>query len=385
MKAGAIVRIVLYSLLFLMLLGILLGGIFVGEFISVRSSWSPSGEYATIERSVSADEFSKLEIEWAAGSVKIMTADTDQITVKETKDSDNPYAIVTEYDDDTLTIRYASNISVNFGNLSGKDLTITVPKSWNCEELSIDGAALDIDISGLTVGSMDLDGAAAELDFSGKLGELECDGAAMELTLHCANSPDRISMDGAACKLDLTLPANCGFVVDTDGLAIDFKTDCAYTVNNGAYTSGNGHCKIRMSGLGCQVSIDQNTSCSHTWDEGDVRDVPGDKRKELVYTCTICGETKSEPYDNSGDFTISYANNFTEDMLVEPLMTGYAAGTTVTVKTDILTDVDLELYVDGVFICKQTEVLTDETHHWEFSFIMPDHDVSIQLKTSDGM
>ena len=54
----------------------------------------------------------------------------------------------------------------------------------------------------------------------------------------------------------------------------------------------------------------------------------------------------------------------------------------MTVKTEILTDVDLELYVDGVFVSKQSEILNDATHHWEFSFTMPEHDAVIQLKTS---
>ena len=384
MKASAIVRIVLYTLLFLVLLGILLGGIFIGEFMSLFSSWSPSGEYDIVERSVSAEEFTNLEIEWAAGSIKVVTGDTDQITVKETKDSNNPYTLVTVSGDDTLTIQYGSNPSIHLGSLSGKDLVITVPKNWNCKELSIDGAALDIEISGLTVESIDLDGAATELSFAGKLGELECDGAAAELTLNCTNSPDRISIDGAACSLNLTLPADCGFIVDADGLAIDFRSGCDYTQNDGSYICGNGHCKIRVSGLGCQVSVDQSEVCNHLWNEGVVQTVPGGGHEELLYTCTVCGETKSEIYVGSTNFSIRYANSFTEDMLLEPPMASYAADTNVTIKTDILTDVDLELYVDGVFICKQREVLTDEIHCWEFTFTMPDHDVTIQLKTSDG-
>lgn len=389
MKASAIIRIILYTLLFLTLLGILIAGIVAGEFISNISFGSAGGNVASVG-SVPANQIKNLDIEWAAGSVTIQTADVDEISFAENEGLTEKQKMVWKQYSDTLSLQFGkSNVifGISFGtdiNIS-KDLVITVPKEWNCDELIITGAAVEVDISGLTVDRIDLDGAAAELNFNGSLSELECDGAAAELTLNCTNSPDRISIDGAACALDLTLPADCGFAVDTDGLAIDFRSDCDYTVSNGSYAFGNGQCKVRISGLGCQISIDQSEICNHIWDKGDVRDVPGDERKELVYTCTVCSETKSEPYDNSGNFKVSYANTFTQDMLLEPLMTGYSAGTNVTVKTDILTDEDLELYVDGVFICRQTEVPTDETHHWEFSFIMPDHDVAIQLKTSDGM
>jgi hypothetical protein len=253
MKTTAVVRIILYSLLFLALIGILLIGIFGGKSIF---GFSPSGEITTTERSVSAAELSRLEIDWAAGTIKILTGDTDQITVKESKDSNNPYAIVIKPDDDTLKIQYAKN-SIHFGNVSSKDLTIIVPKNWDFKELTIDGAALEIDISGVKVESLELDGAAAELNFNGKLRKLDCDGAATKLNLTCTNSPNQISIDGAACELKLTLPVGYGYRVETDGLAIDFNSNCAYTSKNGEYIYGNAYSHINVSGLGCKVTVDE--------------------------------------------------------------------------------------------------------------------------------
>ena len=257
MKTSATIRIIIYSLLFIVLLSLLVGGILAGKWISELSFWVPSGKTKVTERSVNAEICSNLDIEWAAGSIKIMVGGSDKITVKESKDSNNPYTISTDCDDDTLSIQYFDSFSLNFGNLSSKDLTIIVPQNWNCEELTINGAALDIDISGLNVESLELDGAATELTFSGSLGKLDCDGAAAEINLKCTNAPDRITIDGAACELDLTLPANSGFLVDAEGLAIDFRSDCAYATYNGKYSYGNERCKIQVSGLGCKVSVDE--------------------------------------------------------------------------------------------------------------------------------
>lgn len=254
MKTGAIVRIVIYSVLFLILLGLLIGGLCIGYLFYN----APSGETATIERRIDATEFSKLEIEWAAGSVKIVTGlITNEIVVMESKDTNNPYAMVTEFDGNTLKIRYANNVSFHIASLSGKDLTVIVPKNWNCRSLEIDGAALEIDISDMDVDYIELNGASAKLNLDGCFGKLECNGAATKLNLNCTTSPDRISIDGAACQLDLTLPKNCGFAVDADGLAIDFNSNCDYTKNGNTYTYGGEDCEIDVSGLGCKVTVDQ--------------------------------------------------------------------------------------------------------------------------------
>lgn len=257
MKTSAIVRIVLYSLLLLTLISLLIGGIYLHKFVSGLSNWVPSGKETVTERSVSADAYSKIEIEWVGGSITVKVGGSDKIIIKETKDSSNPYVIATEYDDDTLKIQYGNRFLLNFGNQTGKDLTIIVPQNWTCKELTINGTALEIGISGLTVDSLDLDGAATVLNFNGVLGQLECDGAAAELNLSCTNSPDEISIDGAACKLDLTLPANTGYRVDADGLAIDFSSNCAYTSNDGVYIYGTGSCQIDISGVGCEIDINE--------------------------------------------------------------------------------------------------------------------------------
>ena len=65
------------------------------------------------------------------------------------------------------------------------------------------------------------------------------------------------------------------------------------------------------------------------------------------------------------------------------LQKDYRPGQAITIKTGILHDADLELYVNGVFISKQTAVKTDGTYtHWEFYFTMPEQDVVILLQTS---
>lgn len=259
MKTSAIVRIILFSLGFMILLSILVGGIVIGSFISRKYSWAPSGTMITSGAKADPADFSNIKIEWTAGSITIVTADTDQIDIEETKDSNNPYSMVTEFIDDTLTIQYSTDdLSINFGSYAGKDLVVTVPEDWDCNKLIINGAALNIDISDLAIKSMELDGAATRLNFNGALGRLEYDGAAADLKLNCTNWPENIQIDGTACKMDLSIPSGGGYRVDADGLAIDFDSNCEYRLHDSAYTYGNANCHIDVSGAGCKITVNEN-------------------------------------------------------------------------------------------------------------------------------
>lgn len=256
MKLRAIILIIVVAVIVLSVTGVIsLHAMFDSMFGKVDT-----GEDTTLERTVNADEFSNLVIEWAAGSIKIITADTNKITIQETKKSGNTHAMVTEYDGDTMTIRYASGISANMANLSAKHLTITVPQNWNCEELEINGAALDVNVSGLTAGSVELSGAATKLNYTGSFDELECDGAAAQLKLDSSVAPSQVSINGAACKLDLIIPADTGFAVKTEGMAVDFNSNSTCSFSDNTYTYGDGHCKVHISGLGCKVSINVNSA-----------------------------------------------------------------------------------------------------------------------------
>ena len=74
-----------------------------------------------------------------------------------------------------------------------------------------------------------------------------------------------------------------------------------------------------------------------------------------------------------------------DNYVIERLYDGYQAGTSVTVKTEVLLDVDMIAYLDGESLGKQTAVLENDEYHWEFYFIMPSHDATLTFELSGGM
>lgn len=254
MKSNAIVRIVIYSLIILLLLGILLCGLFVDLYTS--NTKAGTGEYSRVSSSFSAEKVSKLEIDWAAGSITINTADTDTITISESGSYDEKYSMVYNIEGHTLSIDYSKSTHViGFGSLPEKDLVITVPTDWLCESLEIDGAALELHVDDITVNSIELDCAAMEVYFTGYFDKLDCDGAACKLNLTTASSPDSIDIDGASCQLDLTIPTDCGFLVRVDGIGCSFASNVDHVRGANNYYYGSQDCQINVDGMACKINI----------------------------------------------------------------------------------------------------------------------------------
>ncbi|MBR4972283.1 MAG: hypothetical protein IKY59_04870 [Oscillospiraceae bacterium] len=244
MKRNAIGRIIVFSVLALVLTGILISGILGGN---------ESGITLDGEAYVDVAGIKNLEINWAAGSVEVRTGEGDSITIFENGNNSKYNAVYSIYDD-TLIIDYCGSHGT-VGNIEEKHLIVTVPNDWYCHKMELNCAALDIRLSDLQIGCLELDGAGCDLTFTGSIGELCVDGAAVKLSVFCQNRLSEVEINGTGCKLNLTLPPNCGFRVDTNGLGCDFNSDLPGIAQNGTYTYGSQHCKIDIDGLGCEVTI----------------------------------------------------------------------------------------------------------------------------------
>lgn len=254
MRANAIIRIVIYSLVILVLLGLLVAGLGLHLF-AFDIDENTGTVLATGSGSVAAADINRLEIDWAAGSVIIQTGDSDLITFSESGSFADNQAMIFEYKNGTLYISYNNAIRIGFDSIPSKDLVITVPRDWSCRELELDGAALEIEINGLNIGELNIDGASSNIIINGAVGSLDCNGAASEITMNCTDRPREIDLDGAACRLMLTLPGDCGFQLQMEGLSCVFGSNLSYSRSNGDYVYGDRYCKISTEGMACEVQI----------------------------------------------------------------------------------------------------------------------------------
>lgn len=272
MKRNAIIRIVIYSILTL----ILVSALVIGIAGSVYSFSTHTGDFVEGSAAIDAGNVSSIHIEWAAGSISIVPENTEEILVTEYGTGIGEYTMVTECRGGVLTVCYSENSVIGIGTTSvpEKNLVISVPVEWICDELTIEAADADIEITRQTidrfnldcaagdcvltdcqVNEMDIDTASCNLTFSGTLTKMDCDGASACLTLVCYNVPDSIDLDGVSADLDLTLPESCGFRVVMDGLNSHFSSDFGHVNRGGAYCYGDEDCQIDVDGVSAGVYI----------------------------------------------------------------------------------------------------------------------------------
>lgn len=293
MKTNAIIRIVLFSLAIFLLLGVLGMGLgitaYIGYFTGETNQTTIQDSDEIQLNSFSAMEgmgictadpnkIREIEIEWAAGSITIEPSDdVTEIRIGETQVNEDKYKMVCKESGDKLTIQFCRNSMrfPSFGvNGSSKDLNIQVPSGWFCDSLEIDSASADVKILAMRIGELDFDGASGDcilenctvsqlnvdaasgdLNFSGVLDVLDFDGASADCTLVLSNCPEHIDLDGMSGKLDITLPSDCGFTANTNGLSCNFSTDFETTVRNGSHCHGDGSCRIELDALSGSVVI----------------------------------------------------------------------------------------------------------------------------------
>lgn len=278
MRKNAIIRICTYSLLILVLLG-LVCTVLLGQ------NWFPtdrrfdSGDLIQTggqPTALSAKDIHSIQIDWAWGDITIRPGDTDEILVAEEAPS-NAKSMVLEQKGDKLMIQFwQKQRFFGFNNPPRKDLSITVPKDWECSELEFDaakgniiltdltvrevdfdGADVDFDIRNCTIGNLDIDTASGKVKFTGTLDTLDMDGASTSFTGIFDTAPRSLMMDGMSGEMDITLPQDCGFTATLDGMSCKFSSDLATASINGSYVYGDGRSQITADGMSMSVHIRQ--------------------------------------------------------------------------------------------------------------------------------
>lgn len=271
-KTGsAVTRIVIYSLVALLLLGLLGAGIGAG-MLSFHLSFD-KGDYNVGSGSVAADQVHSIKVEWVDGDITLKPGDTDQITF--TDSGSSRYETVWEQSGDQLTICYTkSSFSVGFFSYPEKDLEIIVPMQWYCDELEIETVSGSVYISDLSAQEISVEGVSAkcvmegcsadsvtcttvsgDVEYSGSLNTLDCESVSAKCTVTAVNAPSSVDMDCVSGDMILYLPEDTGFSVTTDSLSGSFSSDFNTVSENGRYVYGDGQCKINADAVSGNVRI----------------------------------------------------------------------------------------------------------------------------------
>ena len=249
------------------------------DITTMETTASPEEEITGYGVALDASSIRDMEIEWAAGSIRIQPLEITEIRISEKGVNQDADPMVWNVHNGQLNIQYSKNTDHSFGmglllGEHSKDLLIQVPQNWQCASLEIDAASASLEVNDLTICEMEFDGAsgtcvfhnctveALELDtasgdirFTGTLTQLDCDSASANILLELSNTPKSLDLDTASGDLCVVLPEDAGFTVKLDTMSGDFESDFDTTLRNDSYVAGNGRCRIDVDAMSGDVTI----------------------------------------------------------------------------------------------------------------------------------
>lgn len=312
MKHNAILRIILWSVVIVLLLGIL-GSVLLGSAVFQMYKSSSVAVTPTVETkeadyiidapkesilvpknteasvpaqvntqddvtTVPAAGIRELEIEWVSGNILIQSGDVAEIQISESGVTDADYVMQVRQKEEKLRIAFAQGTQSFLGlGIQGelsKDLTVVVPASWACEDLEIDVASAKVEIQGLTVRDLEFNGASGECNFTdctvdsldvntasgdvyftGRLRDFDCEAASASVYAKLSNVPEEMDLETMSGLMDITLPEDAGFTVSMESMKASFSSEFDTTTQGNRYVCGNGQCKISVESMSGEVIL----------------------------------------------------------------------------------------------------------------------------------
>lgn len=217
MKKSARNRIILWSVISALLICVLVVGIFtMGNFQSfgIKLASVDFSNYESGNAEFDKDQVTDFNINWAGGNVTLKQGEGDKITIHEDGASDYDKMQYHLDEDGKLEIYHSKKFLWLFsiGDTSQKDLTVTIPKNKEIEELTVSTASADVsvvDLYGIPISDLKINTASGDMELekiSG--GELNLDTASGDVTAKGCRFMD-IDVSTASGNVDIHANALC--------------------------------------------------------------------------------------------------------------------------------------------------------------------------------
>lgn len=323
MKRNAIARIIIFSLLIVILSGILLSGLY-SDFFS-WGNWSIqvggtvngvlTGGTEAAEMSFSPSDIDEILILWVNGNVEITGEETDTISYQ-TKNNNTEFETVYKLENRRLSIGFNGK-KWNSSNVKQKDLVLSLPRIWNGRSIKVEAVSADVklkdvigpnkvrmeNVSGeislvnVSAPKLEISTVSGDMALYADCKELEVSSVSANCTVHFLGSacPESVDFQSVSGNLELNFPDGCGIDLELDGLKKDLETSLLFEKKGDRYYCAGalGICKVDAETVSGGVKIGRTTfasTCSHLW----VLRQPLNETDQSIYECQICGALKTE-------------------------------------------------------------------------------------------
>lgn len=273
MKTSAVIRIVIWSLVALILTGVLVSGVVLKGAWSSSDDFSVgftgtvySGEYNIGGGSVT-EPINAVEVHWVSGKIDIAVYDGEATVIGENEIDDEDYRLRYRVENGRLTV-HSEKSGFSFGVIKRpkKELTIKIPRAFaqDIRELKINSVSAEINISGLAVSQTvevdtvsgkvtaeDLTAACLECDTvsggikaSGAIESFDLDSTSGSAEIVTSVPLKRLETDTVSGNVTIIIPENSGFTLEFDTVSGDIDCEFPLTKKNGKHIYADGSAKL---------------------------------------------------------------------------------------------------------------------------------------------
>ena len=290
---AAVVKIVIWSVVFCLLGGILLAGIAGGvENLNIFGlpgihisfggfTYEDADKYSVGEATIK-DTVTDLEINWVAGSIKVIPSDTDEIRVTETySGDDDDLRLRWRVKNGKLTVQFRKATVFGTSNSVSKDLTVAIPAAMlesmgdveittvsggvqftgNADEFTLDAVEGDLTITG-DIGELEVDAVDGKLIFAGGVRTADVDCANTDITMYLDMATE-LSFDQVDGNVHLYLSDEIkGFSAELDSVSGEISVEGfdIGSVSGKSARWGDGGLRIEMDGVRAELEIKKLTN-----------------------------------------------------------------------------------------------------------------------------
>ncbi len=281
-SASAVVRIVIWSVVFCLLTGVfavaMWGNSGFGFGFHGLFGYNYDDSDFHVGNGTTDRLITDLTIGWVSGSVTVIPAEGDEIVISEDFDGKRDHRLRWKVDDGELIVKYAK--PALFGNVKdAKDLTVAIPSAMlegmdeihistvsSSQDVRVSARELEIDtVSGSSTvkgdyRSVEVDAVSGNVSFDGTFEHGTFDGVSARVNIRLREQADSLDMDTVSGHLTLILPNSItGFRVNTD--TVSGHTDIRdFDLDRGSNDEwGDGSMEIRMDGISGKLAIEKET------------------------------------------------------------------------------------------------------------------------------
>lgn len=305
MRKSAKNRIIVWSVISAVLIGVLVVGLVFSSTFAINSKWlMPKlnidySSYLSGNAEFTAADVKSLDINWTSGNIKIEQSDSNKIEISETSTSNITEEKKMRYKLDSegkLTVNgfIADSFWFSFGDGIKKTLTLKVPDNKSFNDISIstasadveanklkadkistetasgrvtlknvdgksfssDTASGDIKLTGSITDSIDVNVISAQCNIDSNCEKLDVSSVSGNVDANLGNNANDIDIETVSGVINLTFPENIsGIKASHSSVSGAFLCEFDGNSKGETFTSGNGSIKIDMETVSGSMNI----------------------------------------------------------------------------------------------------------------------------------